>query len=593
MRKCFALKKTGAMLVGFLMTISFQALGSEGKFTPLTLDLFQKPAIIKEATSIRDPKTLCHIMGYAFEPPAYTVSSGNLFTIQRKSPKSRQKYERDLKVYEDILQPLLSSYGDEVRLTPYHSFERYFAKGRGDLGNIIKYWQDFIVSYPIKGYESQKNKLGREIAYYSGEEGVNFDWLEGVIMRFAAYFSDPSLEERDVFSHVYPSEYEALLDKGSLSHNLLMRAAVEDSSNKHHAATFDVHSMLSYEGLRLPAIYDAPRLIAKHLHSYIRAPFPCYFVGTKIGIEDMMRFWLNDIYPIGFPTAGDQSGSAHGVKFSPLGFLIHDRFHLEEADAKKRAALTNFMLKQADIYVIDRQWEIEAFIEAHAPRAAERYYTVPRVLETLLDKVKGNKEGKFKPFLAGMFLATHEKNGFDASIFSGWKASNSASFIGRHIVTTLAANARKQLLSREAWENPTDLFQTSPITGRSLLTNAEIVSTVVDTSQLKGVRINLKKATVKRSRRFIDVTIPYTDRVNPFEFSEATLYHKQLNAADSLALLKYAGVRLTYAGALIPEGPRTSNKEAAEYISVIHKELLGLLDTFETIGVAYSDQLDS
>jgi|GEM_PF-5596720 len=618
MRTYLYLKQTCAIVAGFL-TLNLQTYSSERDST--LLDPFKRVVAIKEGTLIQDPKIIGHIVGYAYECPPYTVSSSNLFTIKKKNKQS-QEYTKILAPYERILQPILEAYGNEVCLIPLHSLERYTAKGREDLAEITGYWKDFIRSYPTtlmitKGtgitnptiithiidyiHETHlphnMEKLIGEINYHLSAKELSAQWLEGVLLRFAALCSDPSPEERDVFSQTYPAEYAALLDKSSLSSHLLMNASFDDHFHKHHGKTFNVHRMLSYKELQLPSIYQAPRLIKQHLHPYIKAPFPCYFPGTKIGVEDMMRLWLNDIYPIGFPKAEDR-GSAHGVEFSPLGFLMHDKFHLEDGFYRKQAALINFMLKQIDHYVKDSNyWDLGSFVEAFAPRAVERYYIVSRVLETLLNQVKSKDSKNFKPFVAGMFLATHEHNGFDASIFSGWGHSTpSGDIIGKHIVRTLATKVRKHLQSPKAWENPADPFHTSPVTGHSLLTDKQIaeITTTAKARKLQDYPdAEPKKSSVERSNRFITVTIPHKNMADPIKYSRATLYHKLLNASDSLALLNYAGVKFTPDGSPIAKPQQEDREAVTRYLDVIHKQLCGLVDAFERIGVSYSDHLGS
>ena len=436
-----------------------------------------------------------------------------------------------------------------------------------------------------------KQKFIAEIDQYIHANKVNPLWLFIIHFRYAKATSSISFDEMTLFENLAKPEFIRGFDKFDVWQDHFNSFDQLSIANDHLQQYHDVYN--------IDIDYKSTQLIDELLKKVFPLPVYYPFAGMgKFGITFLLERVLQGVYPIAIPLKTDTG--AHGVKLSRFGFALHDAFH---ADVDPRYGALMQHILNATAKFVTNGGAANEFIPWYTLHAVVSYFRLMMSLSRAHDLFLavllphfGKRE--YQKAMAGFFIMMHEYPSYYPGVFT------STNFKG--VINSTVNGAKLALRSSNAWESSIDPLMTSPIDGKSELTDEQIYEIAVlsavdsvnynaesynkypiDLDNLSGkdknkrARFEFAKAdcTIKRTAGFIDITFIMRNG-GKLTQSNATLLHKWRNMQDSVSLLKFAGVKFQ-----VPElnGLTISDNRriAQATLDKVRAQLIGLLDDFK------------
>ncbi|MGI4850524.1 MAG: hypothetical protein ACRYGR_01060 [Janthinobacterium lividum] len=510
---------------------------------------------------------------YTLNPQAFRGIKKIDMELVQKRQSSPQSYQQD-HLHNETLKTLT------------HEWKKYFSNLKdqhADLSNM----NDVI------------DTLVSEINSHLDNQQVSLQWVTSLPARFAAGLSQPSEDEKTVYNSILDTpNYERFFEndvwKSFSAFNALFNEDIAIDFNKTYTNLPHQYRNLVQENIRLylspPVLYPVNDIV--------------YFSPLEL-----MMLYLSDIHPLAL-TKISAKRKAHGVgdqeNTTIFGHFFHDKFHAE-MDSQQQA-LAQHILDQSD-YASEVGKNVSDFIKSYTPYAVERYQKIKDVFKHILEvkmaeAVQENNSKLPNQNLLALFLGIHEYAIWNSAMFQTDSAAD--------LVSQFTENTISALESPYAWESPEDVFETDAYTGKSLLSDEEIIKLsgiknqplqhqVSEFKQYLDADIDTVK--VERSTRFIDVTL-LLKTGQTIKKSYATLAHKLKNSDDILNLLRFSGVNdlvANYRPLLTPEAHteqeeilgnfrKVENEITKGYISILQQTCTTLVTNFRYSALSILDQ---
>lgn len=537
-------------------------------------------------------------------------SSFDLLTTDPRAEKLTASFKTK-GAFSDV--DIIHKFREELGKLPKNQRTKYLFSPKEELIPLVTGWISFMENYPIKDdqvdFKERIAKVVNEAKEKVEKKDVSIAWYLVNIFRMAASVSNPSDDEKSIFSHVFqPEVYIGLSLEGK--NWLEDLASIEDNANIFTAnelsSFYKASSDLDYRGTK--------KVIKSTIDQDLPAQLPLGFpkVG-KVSIIEMLFMTLDGLHIHAFPVP-TQNTKAHGVTednkttkgLTPLGFIAHDRLHSELYMHTLKTAYYHHIMREAEQIRL-QSGDVQEFLEQATPQVfSKRVTLLTNLLKEISLKIALENDQKS---LAGLFFMLREYPGWSKEALEKEDAVSALSAMKDH--------TEKSLKGRSVWESPEDAFQTSPITGQTSLSQDELITayhagvnggTIKPTPYMPYVQRNpdapnellpLTQIDFKRSKvavtpegRFIDFNIQLKN-LSKLSYSVATLKHKWLNISDSIGLLKYAGVTVDVAKEL-PEDPVEARIQVIKDLTTVQEALNGLLTSFlEKATKLVTEQFDT
>jgi hypothetical protein len=417
---------------------------------------------------------------------------------------------------------------------------------------------NYLLEKMQEGKQSKQiQKLTNEVERNLNENAVSPVWLIDAHFRYLTLLGDMSAEEKEVFFHVPHNKYlKALLEK-----NLKGEPCVLDlyqwglSLGREREYFYKPGTKASFT-LSKNAEKKIEEEIVKHLPSPVFYPL---LGEALLPMELIINCWIDGMYLIGMPVKNIKA--VHGEEASALGFAFHDLFHFKLDE--RWAALGGYISSLVARYVQEGGFALDV-IPHLVPLAVQKYQLIMEALRNAHDHVKGNKQA-----LVGEFIILHEAPSFSETLFT---LSNPV-----EILQTIIGGSLSHYEGPNAWENPSDELDTSPLTGESRKSdteikeiallkaledqilnvpydiynktneNGEVMGYVSDIAERKELKkewfLKNTRFTVTRLRQFIDATFELPSGEEK-TYSFPTLVRKWKNIEASAGLLGVVGIAI-------------------------------------------------
>jgi hypothetical protein len=398
------------------------------------------------------------------------------------------------------------------------------------------------------GHTPVISKFRSEIDFHVKNRDVSMAWVLGIHLRYMAGTSVISEEERDLFTHVVrPEIFNGLIKREAWQDHFktFFSIGIEDDLDRGietHYLTQNIHGKaIDYASSQLSRYYPA--------NFY----YPILGQG-HFGVSFLVGSSLRGVFLMAFPP---RPLKAHGTRLGAFG--LHDALH-GMVDPRQRS-LESYIVEEADHYV-GRGGDAINFIERFTPHAVRQHRALMSALLniyqdfiTRLLPAYGRQE--FVETMNGFFWVQHEASGYSPFSYKSHDLEG--------IIEKLARAAVSGLRDKYGWESSFDPLETSPIDGRSALTQEQMVHYAFENRLVKDRRIILPssyyqqyplpgqaeylrglarkkqiKAKVSSSPRFIDVAFSFNSG-QQITYTFPTLFHKWLNMDDSIGLLNLKG----------------------------------------------------
>lgn len=483
------------------------------------------------------------------------------------------------------------------------SFRKFYsqnANGRDDDPCLVEH-QEVFVPYAVflletMGKEKQTphlEELQAQIKEFISKKRVSPDWLIDMHFRFLA-LEGMGESERDVFNHVPYNKYlMALLAKDLLGNPVVVNMYKWGSSlSREDEYFYEWGEDVPY----IPGVQKNVRdLIQKEMAKHL--PTPIIYPSLNEGILPItliLSNWLKEIYHVAMPTQNVKD--VHGEENSSrVGFAFHDLFHFK--NDKRRMSLTHYIAHIVGQYVTEGKGRASKIIPDVVNLAVQKYNLILEALGKAYQRVENDNHA-----LIGFFIPAHEAGVFSKDFFS---LPNPAALIDAWVKGSFDYYSED-----EAWENPKDPLETSPVDGRSALSDEQIAQLAIErlaqdpklvlpyqiyeirgendeylgyaTEPLEKIEINKKwilenllaqniDAVVKRSNQFIDVIFTFPDEETK-TVTYPTLNRKWKNVNASLGLLSFAGLKLEKP-VLKGLDREQDSKEAIQFLTLVASKL--------------------
>jgi len=489
--------------------------------------------------------------------------------------------------------------GNVKAIEKFRDFYRQHGSGEMADNFLAEHLEIFtpFASYLLKVMQAgQQNahieKLEKEVRRILDEKAVSAIWLVDTHFRYLALLNAVSEEEKDVFFHVpYHNYLSALLETDRNGHPVVIDpvkwlVALDRKGEYFYRPGKEVFSpVLSKE-----AQEQIDQEIAKRLPSQILYPVLGEDVFTP---EFILNNWIDEIYLIGMPLKNLKN--VHGEEASPLGFAFHDLFHFKLDE--RRASLLEHTYSQVSGYV-GQGYFASDIIPHIVLLAIEKYSLIREALRKAHESVKEDQYAR-----AGEFAAFHEVFSFPEALFG---MSNPVDVLKAMLKGSLSGYDKP-----EAWENPEDVLETSPVTGESLKSDEDIKEIafsafledptifvpyeiyykiseqggktyVYDPEEQKPIKAewlrNKTRFGIKKSPQFIDATFTFPNGEKK-TYTFPTLVRKWNNIGHSLAILGFAGIDIQKP-VLIGEDPNADRQVAIGALTQVRLKLQHLIQAF-------------
>lgn len=439
-------------------------------------------------------------------------------------------------------------------------------------------------------------ELHRQIKYDLDRSNISDQWVLDVHFRYLALSSNMSTQEREFLSHL--SHYqliEGLLAQDSCGNPVALDPNKWSISRDKFGMNFFGISPQAYadSGLTDEIVKEVIQQLAIHMNNPIIYPS----LGKALfHPEFIIKCWLDEIRLIGVPTS--DVNTIHGEPASSLGTAFHDLLHAK-TDVR-RPALVSYTLSLVRKYMGDEN-HASACLGVLVSLAIKRYYLIMDCLRKAEKSVENDKYA-----LAGLFFLTFEFPAFPESVFRGTNPSQ--------VLDDIFMASFATFDEVDAWGNPEDIFHTSPFTGKSSLTAAQleeiIVNRVIDDHNFiyclprdlyskrngegnligfiedgtsrkelrKGWLQSNSKVGIKQTPQFIIATVEIKDG-KKFVYNIPTLFRKMRNFASVSGILKYAGVDLK-PPVLKGENEDEDRKIALDFLRLVKAKVQGTMVYF-------------
>lgn len=435
-------------------------------------------------------------------------------------------------------------------------------------------------------------KLQLEMALREGEKNITPVWLLWAYFRYAASVSEVSEDERDLFMHVVnPHIFTGLLEEDAWQDDFKTLFSIGLADDKDNTTDTSYYSQNMH--------FDMLDYIEAELFKAlpIRMYYPCAGIG-KFGLSFLVNRYLEMVFPLGLPSSQLR---AHGTKMSQVGFIVHDGLH---GDVDPRLSVLKMHVFQETDEFVGKGGGAKDFVKFYVPQVSYTYAALMEGLKylsfnflTRLLPAYGYID--FVKTMAGFHIMIHEYPSYETSFYKQHDFEK--------VLESLVDGTKESLFSKDVWESSYDPLKTSPLDGKSVLSNQKIkehafknyllgdprlfisrtYSQYSNSSEKENsIRKKIENVTIKTSPRFIDVNFSFKSGQS-LRYTYTTLYHKWLNIEDSLSLLKLTGVVLPKPD-ILNLGLEESRKTVLTFLKTVRQELGKLLDHFLNRGLFFA-----
>jgi len=539
---------------------------------------------------------------------AFAIAGKATFAAEAVEQKGRDAQESGAS--KVIAKPLRSFRPEEREaIERFRDFYRQYSDGsNSDVSLAVNL--DFLHPYAHHLLETIKQgkqdeyiqTLQREVEEALSRKAISANWLVDAHFRYLTLLGPLSPGEQDIFHHVPHHKYlDALLMKDTFGHPVVLNLYAWGSSiDKHGEYYFDVSGSFPYfPEVSNEIIELIDREVAKHLSPPII--YTCLGEGI-FPVELLIECLLDETYLVGMPTT--KIKDVHGEEeTTALGFGFHDLLHYK-VDPRRRA-LHTYMRGLVAEYVKQGGFASDV-VPQLVPLVVQKY----KLMMEALKVAHKNLEKQEKEPRIGLFLMQHEVPTFSAQFYT-FKTPT-------EMVEAMRSGSEEAYKAVEAWENPDDPLQTSPLTGQSTLTDDQIRDIALQRAQVDGSiyeplgiyqvkaenesiiyiteEANRKAAKgqwilqnsriiIKRSPQFIDAVFELRNGAKKV-YSYPTLYRKWKNSRASLNMLRYAGRDLSQP-ALQDVSPEDARELVMGFLTEVRQNLTTTMQQFTERSKAF------
>ncbi len=414
----------------------------------------------------------------------------------------------------------------------------------------------------FKGQASSSTLTGiaNELSRFKGSDQLTSIWFFSVLFRTAAALKEASAEEIEVFRHAAEGH-----NNPEFIERLFKYRDHEWGADacSHADALMDIANTGSRTNIGLSLE------VSKKLQEQLNAKFPTqvYYpiMGeNKLGITLLLSLYLEQVGLLGL---SDKSANAHGVSMSPLIFMAHDLFHIQNNRKSQMDAVFSYA-GHAICAHVKESGIADLAVEPVVSIAVQKHITLAHTLQTVLQHFLTSLYPErgldaLNKAIAGFFYSVHEVPEYVSA--NTYLCSEL-----EEILNKLCDAGIKHVSSAQSWESPADPFFTSPETGEILLSKEDqtaLMETLtrqrlqqeINTLYFSGIPVEyysksdpekleyleslITDVTLENNGRFIDLKITFRDGKTLYD-SMPTLCHKWHNADDAIGLLKLARIHI-------------------------------------------------
>ncbi|HQW57566.1 MAG TPA: hypothetical protein PK583_01250 [Gammaproteobacteria bacterium] len=414
----------------------------------------------------------------------------------------------------------------------------------------------------FKGQASSSTLTGiaNELSRFTGSNQLTSIWFFSVLFRTAAALKEASAEELEVFRHAA---------EGHNNPELIERLFKYRDHEWGADAWSHADALMAIANTGSRTNIGLSLEVSKKLEEQLDAKFPTqvYYpiMGeNKLGITLLLSLYLEQVGLLGL---SDKPADAHGVSMSPLIFMAHDLFHIQNNRKSQMDAVFSYAghaicahVKESGIADLAVEPVVSIVVQKHITLA----HTFQTVLQHFLTSLYPERGlDALNKAIAGFFYSVHEVPEYVS--VNTYLCSEL-----EEILNKLCDAGIEHVSSEQSWESPADPFCTSPETGEILLSKEDQTALMQkltrqrlqqerntlyfagipveyysksDSEKLEYLESLITDVTLENNGRFIDLKITFRDGKTLYD-SMPTLFHKWHNADDAIGLLKLARIRI-------------------------------------------------